>query len=168
MITYALITSPLGPFLIGGTDAGITHMSFQHAVDPFQIPASWVRDDLAFPNAQEQLQAYFSGQRTTFDLPLTPHGTAFQKQVWQALLAIPYGQTTSYGAIAKQLGKPNASRAVGAANGQNPIPVVIPCHRVIGANGKLTGYAGGLAIKEALLTLEGVLPADDGDQLALF
>jgi methylated-DNA-[protein]-cysteine S-methyltransferase len=101
-----------------------------------------------------QLREYFSGRRTEFELPLAPQGTAFQRGVWRQLQEIPYGETISYGELAKRVGNPKASRAVGAANGQNPIPIVIPCHRVIGSNGKLTGFGGGLPTKEALLALE--------------
>lgn len=106
--------------------------------------------------AKRQLEEYFAGLRASFSLPLNPRGTAFQKKVWQQLEAIPYGQTRTYGQIAAAVGQPTASRAVGGANHNNPIAIVIPCHRVIGANGKLTGYAGGLDIKEKLLRLEGV------------
>ena len=106
--------------------------------------------------AKRQLEEYFAGLRASFSLPLNPQGTAFQKKVWQQLEAIPYGQTRTYGQIAAAVGQPTASRAVGGANHNNPIAIVIPCHRVIGANGKLTGYAGGLDIKEKLLRLEGV------------
>jgi methylated-DNA-[protein]-cysteine S-methyltransferase len=102
----------------------------------------------------KQLREYFAGQRADFDLPLAPEGTEFQRTVWRNLRDIPYGETISYGELAKRVGNPKASRAVGAANGQNPIPIVIPCHRVIGANGKLTGFGGGLPTKEALLALE--------------
>lgn len=102
-----------------------------------------------------QLEEYFRGERTQFDLPLAPQGTEFQKQAWTALCEIPFGETRSYREQAERIGRPTAMRAVGAANGKNPIPVIIPCHRVIGASGDLTGYAGGLAIKKALLALEG-------------
>ena len=104
--------------------------------------------------AKQQLSEYFNQQRKAFDLPLAPVGTQFQQNVWQQLCAIPYGETCSYADIAKQLNNPNAVRAVGSANGKNPISIVVPCHRVIGANGTLTGYAGGLTRKAALLTLE--------------
>ena len=103
---------------------------------------------------RQQLEAYFAGELQRFDLALAPDGTDFQQAVWQALTTIPYGATCSYGEIARQIGKPKASRAVGAANGQNPIPIIIPCHRVIGSTGKLTGFGGGLAAKEILLELE--------------
>ena len=108
-------------------------------------------------SAARQLREYFSGQRQQFDLPLAPGGTAFQRQVWTALTRIPYGEVASYGDIARDIGKPSAARAVGAANGRNPLPIIVPCHRIIGSNGKLTGFAGGLQAKRALLTLEGAI-----------
>lgn len=107
-----------------------------------------------FPETKQQLAEYFAGDRTTFELPLAMEGTEFQKQVWKALLDIPFGVTMSYGELARKIGKPNASRAVGLANGRNPISIIVPCHRVIGSNGSLTGYGGGLPRKEALLSLE--------------
>jgi len=119
-------------------------------------PGWWVRDPEPVADASAQLQAYAAGDLTRFDLPLRPHGTQFQKEVWSALAQIPYGITTTYGQLARQLGRPAASRAVGAAVGRNPIGIIIPCHRVIGADGSLTGYAGGLDNKVALLELEGV------------
>ena len=114
----------------------------------------WERDDEAFPDAVEQLAAYFAGDRTEFDLELDLVGTQFQRRVWAALLTIPYGETRSYGEIARQIGSPGAFRAVGLANGHNPIGIIVPCHRVIGANGSLTGYGGGLDRKRALLEME--------------
>ncbi|HEY8022769.1 MAG TPA: methylated-DNA--[protein]-cysteine S-methyltransferase [Thermoanaerobaculia bacterium] len=108
-----------------------------------------------------QLAEYFAGRRRDFDLELDPPGTPFQRQVWGELARIPYGATVSYGELARRVGRPNASRAVGAANGANPIPIVLPCHRVIGSDGSLTGYGGGLPIKRALLSLEGALPDDE-------
>lgn len=116
--------------------------------------AGWERDDTAFPEAVRQLEEYFRGDREQFDLELEMAGTAFQRRVWEALLTIPYGQTRSYGEIARQIGAPGASRAVGLANGHNPIGIIVPCHRVIGANGKMTGYGGGIERKELLLGLE--------------
>jgi methylated-DNA-[protein]-cysteine S-methyltransferase len=114
----------------------------------------WRRDDQALHDVREQLDAYFAGERQTFDLPLQMTGTPFQKQVWQGLMAIPYGTTISYAELARRIGRPGASRAVGAANGRNPIGIIVPCHRVIGANGTLTGYGGGLDRKEWLLAHE--------------
>lgn len=115
---------------------------------------SWSEDNKPFNAVIKQLDEYFDGKRQDFDLPLRPAGTEFQRQVWQALQQIPFGETWSYGELAKHVGTPNAYRAVGAANGINPIPVIIPCHRVIGSNGKLTGFGGGLEAKAFLLNLE--------------
>lgn len=118
---------------------------------------AWVSDPGPFAAAVEQLDDYFAGRRTDFSLPLNPAGTPFQREVWDALRAIPYGTTSSYGELATLIGRPQARRAVGLANGRNPIAIVIPCHRVIGADGSLTGYGGGLANKRLLLELEGAL-----------
>jgi methylated-DNA-[protein]-cysteine S-methyltransferase len=121
-----------------------------------RIPHSAFRDDHAPPFAavKEQLAAYFRGDLQAFDLPLAPAGTPFQRRVWQELARIPYGETISYGELARRVGNPKAARAVGLANGQNPLPIIVPCHRVIGSDGRLTGYGGGLPRKEALLALE--------------
>jgi len=127
----------------------LTHIRF-HGVGQ----ADWREAPEPFVDAVAQLRAYFAGELTEFDLAFRPQGTPFQQSVWKALVGIPYGETTSYGAIAKAIGKPDAVRAVGAANGANPIPIVIPCHRVIGASGKLTGFGGGLDVKQKLLRLE--------------
>lgn len=118
------------------------------------VPQDWVAESKPFTEAARQLAAYFAGELREFDLPLAPAGTPWQLRVWRALTTIPYGETAGYGQLAGELGKPTASRAVGTANGRNPISVIVPCHRVIGANGSLTGYAGGLERKEYLLTLE--------------
>jgi len=153
------IDTPLGGVRLAATDLGLAGLWFddqQHSPDT----TDW-RENPSHPvlrQAAAQLQAYFAGERNSFDLPLDlSHGTAFQQSVWQALLAIPRGATTSYGALSERVGRPAAVRAVGAAVGRNPISVVVPCHRVLGADGGLTGYAGGLARKSALLTLEGAL-----------
>jgi methylated-DNA-[protein]-cysteine S-methyltransferase len=129
--------------------------AFRHS-GSIQIGADWVRHDESAPfmEAKRQLTAYFHGELKAFDLPLRLCGTEFQQRVWEELRRIPYGSTISYGELAQRVGNPNASRAVGLANGRNPISIVVPCHRVIGANGKLTGYSGGVARKEALLALE--------------
>jgi len=126
-----------------------------------EVEAGWVQSDEAAPfaEAKRQLGAYFAGRLTTFDLPLAPDGTAFQMRVWQELRRIPHGQTVSYGELARRIGSPTACRAVGLANGRNPLTIIVPCHRVVGANGKLTGYAGGMARKETLLALEGAAQA---------
>ena len=122
---------------------------------PTEIAEPAPRDEVdAFVQAAKQLRAYFAGERQTFDLPLAPHGTEFQQSVWSELQRIPYGETTTYSKIAERIGRPAAVRAVGAANGANPIPIVIPCHRVIGASGSLTGFGGGLDVKRRLLAME--------------
>jgi methylated-DNA-[protein]-cysteine S-methyltransferase len=143
------LETPIGPLVLAGDRDALRYIRFHgHQED------GWMSDVAPFRDAIEQLKAYFAAELTEFTLPLAPAGTPFQSSVWQALLSIPYGETTTYGAIAKQIGKPDAIRAVGAANGANPIPIVIPCHRVIGSNGKLTGFGGGLPTKELLLKLE--------------
>jgi len=153
------IDSPLGGVTLAATDAGLAGLWFdqqRHWPDT----AGWVTNDEhpVLRQTAEQLRDYFAGKRDRFDLPLDlSHGTAFQQSVWQALLAIPAGQTVSYGALSMDLGNPAAVRAVGAAVGRNPISVIVPCHRVLGADGSLTGYAGGLDRKTALLELEGAL-----------
>jgi methylated-DNA-[protein]-cysteine S-methyltransferase len=155
MITrYTVIDSPLGELLVARDEEGITALLLPHGKKPARAGADWVRDDSAFDDVRGQLLEYFSGERTCFELPLHMVGSAFQKRVWTGLLDIPCGATTSYGALAEAIGAPGAARAVGLANGQNPIPIIVPCHRVIGANGSLTGYGGGLPAKQWLLTHE--------------
>ena len=146
---YDILDSPIGPLLLIGDGRALTGLRMDASPEP-----GWRREPGAFAVAREQLRAYFARERTEFDLPLAPHGTPFQLAVWQALTEIPYGETASYGEIAARLGRPSASRAVGAANGRNPIGVIVPCHRVIGSNGTLTGYGGGLERKRMLLELE--------------
>lgn len=147
-LLYCSLKTPVGLLTIGEEDGALASIQF-HGIDAALCPPTPL-----LQYAQEQLTAYFSGQRKTFALPLAPHGTPFQRAVWQALQKIPYGQTRSYGEIAALIGKPHAYRAVGAANHCNPLPILIPCHRVVGANGTLTGYAGGLTTKQFLLELE--------------
>jgi methylated-DNA-[protein]-cysteine S-methyltransferase len=147
---FTYLDSPIGPLLVVRDDEGITAISFH----PAEAGDEWTRDDSAFDDAAVQLREYFAGKRTTFDLPLAPHGTGFQLAVWNELRRIPYGETRSYRDVANAIGKPAAIRAVGAANGANPIPIVVPCHRVIGSNGSLTGFGGGLLAKRYLLDLE--------------
>jgi methylated-DNA-[protein]-cysteine S-methyltransferase len=146
---YDTIDSPLGELLLVGDGHALTGLHMGAAPD-----AGWRRDPAAFRAAAEQLGAYFAGELREFDLPLAPLGTPFQRAVWSALRDIPYGRTTSYAELAAAVGRPGAARAVGAANGRNPISIVIPCHRVIGAGGALTGYGGGLPRKRMLLDLE--------------
>lgn len=142
------IETPIGP---------LTLEADENAVTAIRFGADGAQDASPLLDAAEaQLREYFAGARRTFDLPLAPHGTAFQQRVWTALRTIPYGETRTYGELAAAIDSPNASRAVGMANHRNPIPIIIPCHRVIGANGTLTGYAGGLEVKRKLLALEGI------------
>jgi methylated-DNA-[protein]-cysteine S-methyltransferase len=158
-IFHRLVPSPVGPLLIAASDAGLHALEFPQNRHPVRRWSPWEPGDHAvLRETQAQLDAYFAGTLKTFDLPLAPRGTAFQEQVWTTLAAIPYGRTWSYLDLANALGRPTATRAVGAANGRNPLPIVLPCHRVIGANGALTGFGGGLPTKQFLLRLEGVLP----------
>lgn len=175
---YGTFATLLGPMIAIVDEAGtLTHLDFlEHERDAGAYVARQARKGptarpgkAAIARVARSLKEYFAGQRQEFDLPLNAKGTPFQHRVWAELVRIPYGTTISYGELARRVGRPTASRAVGRANGTNPIAVVVPCHRVIGANGDLTGYAGGLAIKAALLALEGALPqrAGDGPQLDL-
>lgn len=158
MTTYTTMPSPVGALLLCGDDEGLEGLYLSDHRHGRVIGPAWTRRDDAFSATCEQLEAFFAGERATFDLPLAASGTPFQQTVWRALLDIPYGETESYGALAARLGRPGAARAVGLANGRNPISIVVPCHRVVGASGSLTGYGGGLEAKRALLGLEaGVL-----------
>jgi methylated-DNA-[protein]-cysteine S-methyltransferase len=152
--TCRTIDSPVGPITIAGRDGVVTAIRLPgHDHEPVGWP-DWVEDPDAFDDAVVQLREYFAGERTTFDFAMQLEGTEFQRSVWAALQEIPYGETWSYGQLAARLGKPGAARAVGLANGRNPIPIVVPCHRVIGADGTLVGYGGGLGRKQVLLELE--------------
>lgn len=151
---YTFIDSPLGSLLAVRDDVGLTGLYLPTGKNAVSPHPSWERDDDAFDDVRTQLAQYFAGTRQEFDLPLHAAGTAFQKRVWAALCDIPYGETTTYGKTAAAIGVPEAARAVGLANGQNPIPIIVPCHRVIGANGSLTGYGGGLDAKRWLLSHE--------------
>ena len=148
------IESPIGKLLLVGTDAALTHIGFQSGPRPMSVDPRWKESEAPFADIRLQLDRYFVGKLREFTVPLAAEGTAFQSEVWRALREIPYGETTSYGELAARIGNPKASRAVGAANGKNPIPIVVPCHRVIGRTGSMTGFGGGIPIKEALLTLE--------------
>ena len=159
-MTYAFktVASPVGELTLVASDKGLAAILWEND-DPDRVRLAPRSEDRAHPvlrEAERQLGEYFAGTREAFDLPLDFQGTDFQKRVWQQLLAIPFGETRSYGEIARALGKPTASRAVGAANGKNPISIVAPCHRVIGSGGALTGFAGGLEAKQRLLALEGL------------
>lgn len=147
---FSIYDAPIGPLLLAVDDDGAVATISFHG-DPAD---DWTADDAALGPVAEQLDAWFAGRIRSFDLPLAPRGTEFQRSVWNALLEIPYGETTTYGELARKLGRPAASRAVGAANGANPIPIIIPCHRVIGSNSSLTGFGGGLPVKRWLLDHE--------------
>ena len=150
---FRSMDSPVGLLTLAGVDGRLQHLRMEdQTYEPSR--SGWEADDSAFPEAVEQLTAYFAGTLTAFDLDLDLGGTPFQRRVWEALLTIPYAATRTYGEIAVQVGSPTAFRAVGLANGHNPIGIIVPCHRVIGANGSLTGYGGGLNRKRALLDLE--------------
>lgn len=158
-IHYVRIDSPVGPLLLAASDAGMHTVEFHDAKHPVKRGDDWREGGHPLLRlAEKQLREYFAGTRRDFDLPLAPRGTPFQRDVWQALASIPYGETVSYGQLAGRVGRPSASRAVGAANSRNPLPILLPCHRVIGANGALTGFGGGLPAKQFLLELEGALP----------
>ena len=148
------IDSPIGPLLLAGRGTTLTNLAMDGQSHPPRGAEHWTVDDTAFADVVAQLEAYFAGDLDRFDVNLAPEGTDFQRRVWGALREIPYGETRSYGQLAAAIGRPTASRAVGMANGRNPIAVIVPCHRVIGANGALTGFGGGLHRKRALLELE--------------
>lgn len=143
------MNSPIGPLTLSGTEEALTRLAFGGMRENGGRPSPVLKQ------AERELSEYFAGERRDFTVPLAPAGTGFQKRVWDALRSVPYGKTASYGEIAARLGKPGAAVAVGQANSRNPIPIIIPCHRIIGADGKLVGYTGGLHIKTALLRLEG-------------
>jgi methylated-DNA-[protein]-cysteine S-methyltransferase len=157
-IHYRCVDSPVGVLTIAATDAGLHAIEFPSNRHP-QKREGWREGDHPLLDlAQAQLEEYFAGERQAFELPLAPQGTPFQREVWFALATIPYGETASYAQLAARVERPAAMRAVGAANGRNPLPIVLPCHRVIGADGSLTGFGGGLPTKRFLLELEGALP----------
>src|SRR5262245_49319260 len=158
---FTTVPSPLGELLLCADGDGLTGLFMPpHAAPPGAARARPADDP--FGQARAQLAAYFAGELRAFDLPMAPGGTAFQLRVWRELRAIPYGTTTSYGRLAERIGSPGAARAVGSANGRNPISIVVPCHRVIGADGTLTGYGGGLDRKRWLLALEAGAVAGEG------
>lgn len=151
---YSELQTPVGPVTIVSDGAALTMVTMRPATRVIARAGEWLEDDARLAEARMQLAAYFAGQLRRFSLPLAPRGTPFQQQVWAALRRIPFGETTSYGALAAALGHPGAARAVGAANRTNPIGIIVPCHRVIGADGTLTGYAGGIERKKFLLDHE--------------
>jgi len=151
---YCYLNSPIGDLLLAGDDDGLSLIGFPQGKMRHDPEPDWIFNEKPCAVARQQLEEYFAGDRREFDLPLNLSGTEFQVQVLEELQRIPYGETTSYGDIAKRIGRPKAMRAVGAANGRNPIPIIVPCHRVIGSSGDLTGFGGGLDTKAALLRLE--------------
>jgi methylated-DNA-[protein]-cysteine S-methyltransferase len=154
MMYYCYLSTAIGELLLAGDDDALSLVGFPQGKMRHDPDPEWIYNEKPFVAARQQLQEYFAGERKDFDLPLRLTGTEFQIQVLEELQRIPYGETSSYGEIAVRIGRPRATRAVGAANGRNPIPIIIPCHRVIGSSGDLTGFGGGLDTKEALLRLE--------------
>lgn len=151
---YCYYQSPIGKLLLIGTNGILEELHFPSSLEQVQISEEWQNNQDSFKQTLQQLAEYFAGSRQEFDLKISPKGTAFQERVWQELRRIPFGRTASYGEIAERIGNPKACRAVGMANAKNPIPIIVPCHRVIGKDGSLTGFGGGLEIKEHLLKLE--------------
>ena len=159
MTRYDRFDSPLGPVIAIAGDEGLLHVDFVGAKYERAIAPDWIHDPgaPAIAACREQLREYFAGTRTGFDLPLAPRGSEFQHRVWREIARVPYGETISYAELAKRAGAPGQARAAGAATGRNPLGVVVPCHRIVGSDGSLTGYAGGLERKRGLLELEGAL-----------
>ncbi len=167
-LRFTTMPSPIGQLTLVASDTGLTAILWADT-DPDDVHLRGAiedRDDPILTAVARELTAYFDGTLTTFTVPLDFRGTDFQKSVWAALLTIPFGETRSYGDVARQIGRPSACRAVGAANGRNPIPIIAPCHRVIGSNGALTGFGGGLDVKALLLKIEGYVP-QSGEQIRL-
>lgn len=154
-MTYDLIDSPVGPVLVAGDARGLAEIRFLNGEGAAPVDPSWVRDAAAVRSGVDQLRAYFAGALEVFAVDRAAPGTAFQRDVWDAVAAVPFGRTLSYADVAARVGRPTAFRAVGAANGQNPLPIVVPCHRIVGRDGALTGFRGGLGIKRWLLAHEG-------------
>lgn len=153
---YSTHPSPIGELVLVSDGEALTGVVMEEARHPPRGREGWELDDGPFVEAKRQLDAYFAGERRDFDLALKMHGTPFQLRVWKALQAIPFGETVSYGELARTVGSPRGARAAGAATGRNPIPIIVPCHRVVGAGGSLVGFGGGLPRKRALLALEGL------------
>ncbi len=158
-VSFSVLQSPVGDLLLLGDGESLTGLYLESAPPTSGIASPLRRDDATFQVVRQELERYFAGDLRNFSVPLAPRGTPFQLAVWATLLAIPYGETRSYGEIAAAIGRPTAARAVGLANGRNPISLIIPCHRVIGQDGSLTGYGWGLPRKRWLLAHEGVGPA---------
>lgn len=158
-LRYGYLETPIGALLLAADGDGLARISFPTGDRTVRPGTGWVEDAAPLRAAMAQLRSYFAGELTAFDLALSPGGTAFQRMVWLALPEVGFGQTASYSQIAARIGRPKASRAVGAANGANPLPIVLPCHRIVGADGSLTGFGGGLPVKRFLLAHEGRAPA---------
>lgn len=154
MKRYCYYDSPIGRMLLVGKKGVLEEIHLPKSTEKIQVPPEWTEDEAGFDEPLRQLNEYFAGKRQDFDLEIALEGTPFQKQVWQELRRIPFGETASYQTIAERLGNPKACRAVGMANNKNPLPIIIPCHRIIGKDGSLTGYGGGLTVKQQLLDLE--------------
>ncbi|MBX7147285.1 MAG: methylated-DNA--[protein]-cysteine S-methyltransferase [Alphaproteobacteria bacterium] len=159
---FTIWKSPLGRMLLTSNGKALTRLHLETKKEKILVPQEWIEDEKNFKSLIKQLDLYFKGKLKKFDIALLPHGTTFQQRVWESLCTVPYGTTISYGGLAKKIHQPTAARAVGMANNRNPIGIIIPCHRVIGSDGSLVGYGGGLEIKQKLLDLEktGVLPSD--------
>jgi len=153
-VIYTYVRTPVGALLVARGEEGLTAIHFEISGAPVPPREEWMRDDASFDDVREQFRAYFARELREFELRLAPRGTPFQLDVWKALRSIRYGETRSYAQLARMIGRESAVRAVGAANGANPLPIVIPCHRVIGSNGSLTGFGGGIQAKRFLLDLE--------------
>jgi len=153
-IYWCEVPSPVGSLLLAGTQTHLKYVHFQCGPRALAPNPDWQAAREPFARAAAQFEEYFAGARRRFELPLDPAGTAFQLRVWRALASVPYGSVVSYGELARRIGQPQACRAVGLANGANPLPIIVPCHRVIGADGSLTGFGGGLEVKRRLLALE--------------
>jgi methylated-DNA-[protein]-cysteine S-methyltransferase len=153
-VYWCELGTPIGALLLAGGPGSLQRVHFQCGPHALRPRPEWREDRAPFAAPMAQLQEYFAGARRRFSVPLAPAGTPFQLSVWEALLAIPYGETVSYGELARRLGIAHGARAVGLANGANPLPIIVPCHRVIGADGSLTGFGGGLSVKRSLLALE--------------
>jgi len=151
---YCYYQSPIGKLLLVGTNGVLEELHFPNSPEQKRLAEDWQYDETSFNTVIQQLSEYFAGKRQEFDLKIAPKGTVFQTRVWQELQKIPFGQTASYGEIAARIGNSKASRAVGMANSKNPIPIIVPCHRIIGKDGSLTGFGGGLEVKQQLLKLE--------------
>jgi methylated-DNA-[protein]-cysteine S-methyltransferase len=165
---YDILPSPIGDLLIIAQEYALREIVFQPKEQAHTINSEWIQGSELVEQTKNELKAYFAGQLKQFSVNVNPHGTPFQKQIWKEVLAIPYGQVCAYQDVANNINNPSACRAVGRANSQNPIPIIIPCHRVIGKSGKLTGYAGGLDRKQTLLESEGINIEDYPRQYKLF